>query len=101
MKADMPLFSVLIANHNHGDYLMDALESVKAQTYTCWEIVIVDDDSTDNSLELYNELEKDPRIRVFRNNENRGCGYTKRRCLEMAQGELCGFLDADDGLRRG
>lgn len=98
MKADMPLFSVLIANHNHGDYLMDAIESVKAQTYTRWEIVIVDDDSTDNSLELYTELEKDPRIRIFRNNENRGCGYTKRRCLEMAQGELCGFLDADDCL---
>lgn len=98
MNADMPLFSVLIANHNHGDYLMDAIESVKAQTYTHWEIVIVDDGSTDNSFELYAELDKDSRIKVFRNEENRGCGFTKRRCLEMAQGELCGFLDADDCL---
>ena len=98
MNADMPLFSVLIANHNHGDYLMDAIESVKAQTYAHWEIVIVDDGSTDNSFELYAELDKDSRIKVFRNEENRGCGFTKRRCLEMAQGELCGFLDADDCL---
>lgn len=98
MNADMPLFSVLIANHNHGDYLMDAIESVKAQTYAHWEVVIVDDGSTDNSFELYAELDKDSRIKVFRNEENRGCGFTKRRCLEMAQGELCGFLDADDCL---
>lgn len=98
MNADMPLFSVLIANHNHGDYLMDAIESVKAQTYAHWEIVIVDDGSTDNSFELYAELDKDSRIKVYRNEENRGCGFTKRRCLEMAQGELCGFLDADDCL---
>ena len=98
MTSDQPLFSVLIANHNHGSYLMEAVESVMAQTYTHWEIVLVDDFSTDKSHELYSELEKDPRIRVFCNKENKGCGFTKRRCLEEAKGELCGFLDADDCL---
>lgn len=98
MTTNLPLFSVMIANHNHGDYLMDAIESVKAQTYPHWEIIIVDDCSTDNSHELYAKLEQDPRMRVFHNDENKGCGFTKRRCLAEAKGEICGFLDADDCL---
>ena len=93
-----PLFSVLIANYNNGKYLMDAIESVRQQTYPHWEIVLVDDASTDNSEELYAELEKDERIHIYRNEQNMGCGYTKRRCAEMAKGEFCGFLDPDDVL---
>ena len=93
-----PLFSVLIANYNNGQYLMDAIGSVRQQTYANWEIVLVDDGSTDNSEELYAELEKDERIRLYRNEQNMGCGYTKRRCAELAQGDLCGFLDPDDVL---
>lgn len=93
-----PLFSVLIANYNNGNYLMEAIESVKLQSYTNWEIIIVDDGSTDNSHELYREFEKDNRIHIYYNYVNRGCGFTKRRCVEMASGEICGFLDPDDTL---
>ena len=98
MNDYFPLFSVLIANHNHSNYLMDAIGSVKAQTYLHWEIILVDDGSTDNAEALYSELEQDARIHVFRNGENKGCGFTKRKCIELAQGEICGFLDADDCL---
>lgn len=91
-------FSVLIANYNNGKYLMDAIESVRQQTYANWEIVLVDDASTDNSEELYAELKKDKRIHIYRNEQNMGCGYTKRRCAELAKGEICGFLDPDDVL---
>lgn len=93
-----PLFSVLIANYNNGKYLMDAIESVRQQTYVNWEIILVDDSSTDNSHELYKELKKDERIHIYLNDQNRGCGYTKRRCAELANGEICGFLDPDDSL---
>lgn len=58
MKANS-LFSVLIANYNNGKYLMEGINSVYAQTYTNWEIILVDDASTDNSKEIYKELEKD------------------------------------------
>lgn len=75
---------------------MDAIGSVRKQTYSNWEIILVDDGSTDNSLELYLQLEKDSRIHVFYNEGNKGCGYTKRRCAELANGEICGFLDSDD-----
>lgn len=77
---------------------MEAIESVRQQTYTHWEIVLVDDASTDNSKQLYKDLETDERIHIYYNEQNMGCGYTKRRCAELAQGEICGFLDADDCL---
>lgn len=94
----LPLFSVLVANYNNGRYLMEAIESVRQQVYSNWEIILVDDASTDNSTELYHKLEEDDRIHIYYNEENMGCGYTKRRCVELANGELCGFLDPDDAL---
>lgn len=93
-----PLFSILIANYNNGKYLLEAIDSVRNQSYSSWEIIIIDDDSNDNSKELYLELEKDERIRIFLNSENRGCGYTKHRCVEEATGEICAFLDPDDTI---
>ncbi|MDR3056625.1 MAG: glycosyltransferase [Prevotella sp.] len=93
-----PLFSVLIAQYNNGKYLQEAINSIKEQTYTNWEIVLVDDGSTDNSKEVYKLYENDERIKIFYNEENKGCGYTKRRCAELATGEICGFLDPDDLL---
>ena len=92
-------FSILIANYNNGKYLMDAVESVRQQTYTNWEIILVDDCSTDNSHELYKELEQDDRVHIFRNDQNRGCGYTKNRCVAEAKGDWCAFLDPDDMIR--
>lgn len=98
MQKKRPLFSVLIANHNDGNYLQNTIDSVFAQTYDNWEIIIVDDKSTDNSEEIYKKYANDTRIHIYRNDENRGCGYTKRRCVDLAQGEICGFVDADDSI---
>lgn len=93
-----PLFSVLIANYNNGLFLQEAIESVKAQTFSNWEIILVDDASTDDSFTIYEKLKSDPRIHLFFNDSNKGCGYTKRRCAELANGTICGFLDPDDTL---
>ncbi len=93
-----PLFSVLIANYNNGNYIKETLDSVFAQDYTNWEIIIVDDASTDNSKDVYAQYAGDSRIHIFYNEENKGVTYTKWRCLEYAKGELCGFLDPDDTI---
>ena len=77
MMEQNPLFSILVANYNNGCYLMEAIESVYAQTYTNWEIIIVDDASTDNSNELYEKLSQDNRIHVYYNDKNMGCAFTK------------------------
>lgn len=77
---------------------MDAINSVKRQTYPYWELIIIDDCSTDNSVEIYKGLEEDDRIHVFFNEHNMGQGYTKHQCVLRAEGEICGFLDPDDAL---
>lgn len=93
------MFSVLIANYNNAKYLPNAIESVVSQTYKDWEIIIVDDGSTDNSDEIYRLYASNYNIKVFHNERNMGCTYTKWRCVEESNGEICGFLDADDALR--
>ncbi len=92
------LFSVLIANYNNGRYLQDAIDSVLAQTYTNWEVILVDDNSIDNSFVIYEKYKNDIRFHIYYNDENKGCGYTKRRCVELANGRICAFLDPDDTL---
>ena len=94
----MPLFSILIANYNNGGYLQEAIDSVLAQTYGNWEVILVDDKSTDDSPAIYEKYSDDCRFKIYYNDVNRGCGYTKRRCAELATGEICGFLDPDDAL---
>lgn len=94
-----PLFSILVANYNNGHFFKDCYESIINQTYINWEVIIVDDASTDNSIELIKLIVgNDSRFKIFANEENKGCGYTKNRCAELAQGELLGFLDSDDAL---
>ena len=70
-----------------------------AQTYQNWEVIIVDDASTDNSVAVMKELIGDDyrfKIEIFA--ENKGCGAAKRRCAELATGEICAFLDPDDAI---
>lgn len=95
---DNPLFSIMIANHNDGQYIQDALASVEKQTYKNYEVVIVDDGSEDDSKTILKGLESKTNYRIYYNGKNYGCGYTKRRCVELSRGEICGFLDADDAL---
>lgn len=93
-----PLFSVLIANYNNGRFLQEAIDSVLGQTFPDWEVIIVDDASTDDSPSIYEKYASDGRFRIYRNEKNSGCGFTKRKCIKLAEGELCGFLDSDDAL---
>ncbi|MDO5614607.1 MAG: glycosyltransferase family 2 protein [Cruoricaptor ignavus] len=95
------LFSILIAHYNNYDYFLDCYKSILAQTYQNFEVIIVDDCSTDNSYEKLQELLKsDNRFRLYRNEENKGVGYTKRRCVELANGDICGFVDPDDAITK-
>ncbi len=77
---------------------MEALESVSNQTYPNWEIIIVDDASTDNSYDIYQQLRENNRIHIYYNSKNMGCAYTKHQAVVHADGDLCGFLDPDDVL---
>ncbi|WPO83063.1 glycosyltransferase [Chryseobacterium sp. JJR-5R] len=92
-------FSILIANYNNGRFFKDCYMSIIAQEYSNWEAVILDDVSTDNSLEIIREIiGSDPRFRIFENAENSGVGITKSKLIEIADGEICGFVDPDDAV---
>ena len=92
-------FSILMSNYNNGKYLQEAIDSVITQTYANWEIILVDDVSTDNSKELYEKYENDKRIKLYYNKKNSGYGYTLRKCAELASGTIYGVLDPDDVLK--
>jgi len=93
------LFSILIAHYNNYEYFLDCYRSIQNQTYKDFEIILVDDCSTDDSFEKIKELAKaNSRFRLFRNDENKGVGFTKRKCVELATGEICGFVDPDDAI---
>ena len=94
-----PKVSILIANYNNGVFITAAINSVLIQTHANWEIIIVDDASTDKSIEIISGfLQNEERIKLVRNTKNRGCGYTKHKCVQLATGKYCGFLDPDDSL---
>ena len=94
-----PLFSLLVAQYNNGKYFKECYDSIIAQSYTNWEVVIVDDCSTDDSVAVMKDIiGSDKRFKLSINSQNEGCGYTKRRCAERATGELIAFLDPDDAI---
>lgn len=83
--------------YNAGRYLEAAVESVFAQTYGNWELLIVDDASRDNTLELARSLKaRDNRIKVFTQDRNQGVAAARNRALEDASGKYIAFLDSDD-----
>lgn len=99
MFKKQPLVSILMANYNNGKYLKEAIRSVFDQTYTNWEVIIVDDASTDNSWEIIKKFaETYPNIRCFQNPKNLKVGATKARATSLAKGQICAILDPDDTL---
>ncbi|WP_114819867.1 glycosyltransferase family 2 protein [Chryseobacterium sp. KLBC 52] len=97
----MSKFSVLIANYNNGHFFEKCYQSLMAQTETDWEAVILDDGSTDDSLEVIRKIiGNDQRVKINQNDQNRGIGYTKKRLIQLAESEICGFLDPDDALTK-
>ncbi|HYH04916.1 MAG TPA: glycosyltransferase family 2 protein [Bacillota bacterium] len=99
MKAvvNPPQISILLPVYNTGQYLAECLESICRQTFVYFEVIAVDDGSSDNSLEILLEYSrKDPRIKVFRNETNRGVCYSLNHALKKATAGLVARVDSDD-----
>ncbi len=91
-----PLVSIVIPAFNAEKVLVDALDSVRGQTYTRWEALVVDDGSTDRTAQVAEEYAgADPRIRLLQQ-ANAGSAIARNTALKEARGELIAFLDADD-----
>jgi teichuronic acid biosynthesis glycosyltransferase TuaG len=92
-----PLISVITPIYNSEKYIDDTIESVLAQTYTNWEMLVVDDCSTDKSaLVVKKYAGQDRRIKYLCLERNSGAAIARNKALELAMGEIVAFLDADD-----
>jgi len=91
------LVSVVMPAYNCAKYVTEAIDSVIKQTYTNWELIVVDDCSTDNTFEVIAVLQSDnDKIRVYKNDVNSGVSATRNRGISESEGEWIAFLDSDD-----
>ncbi len=93
--ADFPLVSVIIPVYNGADYFLEAIESVLHQTYPHVEIIVIDDCSTDNSVELIESVDAD-NLTLIRNSNNLGVSASRNKGICSAKGKYIAFMDADD-----
>jgi len=94
------MFSIIIPNYNRQKGLIKAVRSVLNQTYTNFEIIIVDDCSTDNSLKEISKI-KDERIKVYQLGKNSGAAAARNFGIKKSSGDFISFLDSDDYLEPG
>lgn len=91
----MPKISIIIPVYNKGKYVRKAIESILSQTFTDWELIIVDDGSTDSSYSICLEYTNDKRVKVY-HMKNGGVSRARNKGLDYAQGEYVTFIDSDD-----
>ena len=87
--------SIGLTCYNNANTIVDALRSVFAQTFQNWELIIIDDNSTDGSFEIVQSV-KDPRVRVYREAERKGFVWALNQMSHMARGKYYARMDADD-----
>lgn len=91
-----PLVSIITPVYNSEEYLEETILSVINQTYKNWELLLIDDYSTDNSYKIIEKYLTDERIKYLRNERNSGPAITRNVGLEKSKGEYIAFLDSDD-----
>lgn len=94
MTTARPTVTVILTVYNGEPHVSKAVESVQSQTFEDWELVIIDDGSTDSTLSVLQSLE-DPRIRIY-TQENKGRSQSLNRGLGLARGEYVAIIDDDD-----
>lgn len=87
--------SIIMPAYNTGERILDAINSIVDQTYKNWELIIVDDCSTDNTMNVIKSVHDD-RIIYFKNKINMGAAYSRNRAIREAKGNWISFLDSDD-----
>lgn len=91
------MVSVITPSYNCKKYIVKTIESVQNQTYQNWEMIIVDDCSTDSTCTIIEDISrKDPRVKLFRQEHNSGAGAARTRAMQTATGRFIAYLDADD-----
>lgn len=90
------LVSIITPSYNTAKFIAETIKCVQAQTYTNWEMIIVDDCSKDNTDEVVKPFLEDSRIKYLENEKNSGAAVSRNRALREAKGHWIAFLDSDD-----
>lgn len=90
------LVSIIMPSYNTAQFIKETIESVLKQTYSHWELIIIDDCSNDNTDEVVKEYLYDGRIHYIKNEVNYGAAVSRNRALKEAKGKWIAFLDSDD-----
>lgn len=94
---ELPLVSIITPSFNSEKFITETIRSVQNQTHQNWEMIIVDDCSTDRTMSIIEQfVSNDNRIRSFQLDKNSGAGIARETALSKAQGDYIAFLDADD-----
>ncbi|MEX0290458.1 MAG: glycosyltransferase family 2 protein [Flavobacteriaceae bacterium] len=89
--------SVITPFYNSKNYIRECIDSVMAQSYPYWELILVDDGSKDNTISVVEAyMQKDPRIKATGLENNEGAGMARNKGIELAKGRYIAFLDSDD-----
>lgn len=89
------LVSIIMSSYNSDMYISNTIKTIIAQTYADWELIIVDDCSTDRTVDIINSF-NDSRIKLFFNEKNNGAAISRNRALREAKGKWIAFQDSDD-----
>lgn len=97
MSYDKDLVSIIMPCFNSGKYVEESIISVLKQTYENWELIIVDDASSDNTCQIIKNIaENEKRIRLFELKSNQGAAHSRNYAISCAKGQYIAFLDSDD-----
>lgn len=91
-----PMVSIVVPVYNAGRFLEQTLQSVIRQDFTDWELLLINDCSTDNSVEIIQSHDDDKRIRLVNLEKNSGAAVARNRGIALARGKYIAFLDSDD-----
>ena len=97
LSSNEPFVDVILPNYNKSKFIEDAINSVIAQTYNNWHLYIIDDNSTDNSVEAINKFSNLTNVTVVKLHKNKGPAFCRNYGMRISQSKYIAFIDSDDG----
>ena len=95
-EKENPLVDIILPNYNKGKYLEETINSVINQTYKNWQLYIIDDNSTDNSLKVINKFSDLKKIKIIKLNKNKGPSFCRNYGMRISKAPYISFIDSDD-----
>ena len=95
-KNQIPILSIILTTFNRGKYILDAIESIMAMSFKNWELIIVDDGSTDQTNIVISKCLDDERIHYLYNETNQGVSFARNLGLQKSKGKYIAYIDSDN-----